>query len=150
MNKNKNVDLKKMNTFLRKNKSVDFRKADLHHKASLEALKWDVSRKSKESLLKQLKAYQRLLRLLPNGNGDLVTDDIAKALLQKGITSSLQIALMPRNTFIKDTLKIFLDDVSLAERVYKRAIACRKRVVLKYMNRLQGLEPHARAAGLNR
>jgi len=144
MNENTNVDLKTLNAFLRKNKSVDFRKADLRHKTRIKAYKWAGPEAEKESLLKQLKSYQRLLRVLPNDNADL-----AKALLKKGINSALQIAGMPRKTFIKDNLKIFGGDTGLTERVYQRALACRRRVTLEYMNRSQRSEPHARAAGLH-
>lgn len=152
MNKNTTFDLTELNAFLNKNKSVDFRKTDLRHKANLEAYRWkkNESKEGKARLLEQLRAYQRILRVLPGDDADLDTVNIAKALLKKGIHSSLQIAGTPKKTFIEENLKIFTGDESLAERVYKRAIACRKAVALKYINRFQSMEPHTRAAGLNR
>nr|VFK12249.1 MAG: hypothetical protein BECKLPF1236B_GA0070989_10324 [Candidatus Kentron sp. LPFa] len=150
MEKNITVDVKNLDAFLRKNKSLDLRKADLRHKPGIEACKWTGLEQEKGTLLPQLKAYQRLLRVLPDDSAVPNTANIAKALLKKGIHSALQIAYTPKKTFIEDNSKIFAGDADLAERVHRRAVACRKGVVLKYMHLSQGLEPHARAAGLNR
>ena len=77
-------------------------------------------------------------------------EQTAKALLQADFHSALQIANMPKNTFIQETSEIFANDKNLAEQVYQRATACRKSVALKYMKLAQNAEPYARAAGLNR
>ncbi|XOF34643.1 MAG: hypothetical protein ACL93V_04960 [Candidatus Electrothrix sp. YB6] len=146
----KRAVLKELNTLLRKNRSVDIRRADLLRKSSIEALRWHVSGEEKEALLRHLKAYQRMLRVLPDNLDESAAKKIAGDLLKKGFESSLQIAASPRRAFIQDNLSIFADDAELAGQVYKRAVACRKRVALKYINRSQQLEPHARATGLNR
>jgi len=139
------IEFKKLNAFLGKNKAVDFRKADLLHTPNIDKYNWAGLESEKESLLNQLKAYQRMLRVVPEGR-----DDLANALLAKGIQSSLQIVNMPKNAFVRDNLNIFDSDSILAEQVYTRAVALRKAVTLQYMARVQGAEPHTRAAGLTR
>ena len=140
------IDLKKLNAFLKKNEGIDFRTADLLHAGNRDKYKWPKLREDeKESLIKQLKAYQRMLRVVPQDR-----DDLAKALLKKGIQSSLQIASTPKKVFIHNNLKLFNNDRALAEQVYRRALALRKAVTLQYLARVQQLEPHTRAARLLR
>lgn len=144
--KNTNVaDWKALNTFLKKNKSVDFRNADLFNKSSIDQYKWTGSDEKKDNLIAHLKAYQRLLRLLP-----IASEKLAKSLFEKGIHSSLQIASTPKKAFVTDNLKLFGNDAELATLVYHRAIALRKAITLQYINRTQQLESHARAAGVTR
>lgn len=150
MENSTNVDLAGLNAFLHENESVDFRTADLNHPSSIEAFQWDsVVEEEKENLVNQLKAYQRILRVLPDDSSDPDTEAIAKELLNNGIHSALQIAGMPKKSFIKNTTKIFNDNIDLAERVYQKATLRRKTVALQYLNRMQQLEPHAQAAGLH-
>lgn len=146
MKNNPIVNLKKLNTFLRKNKAVDLRQADLNHASNIDAYNWKSLEEDKESLLIQLKAYQRLLRVFPH---DEIEPTIAKALLKKGIHSALQIAGMSKQSFIKETVKEFRGNSELAGRVYQKAVICRKTVALNYLNQSQQSEPHARAAGLH-
>ena len=143
MSHKKNISLKDLNAFLRKNKTVDFRTSDLQHLSSLEAYKWNGLEDQKESVSEQLKAYQRLLRVVPHDQ-----ENLAKDLLKRGICSSLQIASVPKSTFIQNNLKVFDGDRVLAEKVYMRALAVRKAVALQYIARQQRAEPHARAIGL--
>ena len=143
MNNNKTVDLKRLNAFLKKNKSIDFRTENLLHAPNLDKYKWVGPETEKESLLNQIKAYQRMLRVVPHDR-----EDLAKMLLKNGIHSSLQIANTPKKVFIQANLKLFNGDRTLAEHVYKRAVALRKAITLKYMARVQQTEPHARANGL--
>ena len=150
MDNNTNIDLKSLNAFLRKNKSVDFRKANLRHKPTIEACNWRGLEAQKAGLLDQIRAYRRVLRVLPDDNADSDMADTAKALLKRGIDSALRIAEIPKKVFVRDYLDIFGGDAAFAERVHRRAIAHRKGVTLRYLNLLQRLEPHTRAAGLNR
>jgi hypothetical protein len=145
MSNMKKVDLKNLNTFLRKNKTVDFRIADLLHSSNLDTYKWTGLDDQKESLINQLKAYQRLLRIVPDDK-----EELAKKLLKNGIQSSLQIVSTPKKVFIQNNLKIFANDTALAEQVYMRALAVRKVVALQYVNQVQQAEPHTRVAGLTR
>ena len=139
------IDLKNLKAFLKKNKNVDFRTADLLHASTLDTYKWTGLKTNKEDLINQLKAYQRLLRVIPNGQ-----EDLAIKLLQSGFQSALQIANTPRKVFIQDNLKTFGDDRVLAQSVYKRAVAVRKVVTLQYMARAQQTGAHNRIAGLAR
>ncbi len=141
----KKIDLENLNAFLRKNNEIDFRKADFLHSSNIDKYKWTGLEDEKESIIKQLKAYQRMLRVVPNDR-----DDLAKKLLKNGIQSSLQIASTPKKVFIQNNLKLFNNDNALAEQVYKRAIALRKVVTLQYIARAQQAEPHIRASGFVR
>ena len=145
MNNEKRIDLEKLNDFLKKNEAIDFRKANLLHTANIDKYQWAGRENEKESLLNQLKAYQRMLRVVPHER-----EDLAKKLLENGIQSALQIANTPKKGFIQNSLKIFDNDRVLAEQVYKRALAVRKVVTLQYVARTQQAEPHARVAGLAR
>ena len=138
------ADINQLNSFLQNNPSVDWRNANLHDEENIATYHWDGLEAAKEAMLKLLKAYQRLLRVLPE---DLKqAGQAAIALLKAGFNSALQIANTAKNIFIQGTLEIFGNDRDLAERVYQRAIACRKSLA----NLAQGSEPHARAAGLGR
>ncbi len=142
---NSSTNLKGLNTFIRKNKSIDFTKADFINQKSVDSYNWSGLQDDKEAIIRQLKAYQRMLRVLPKDEQSL-----AKALVKSGIHSSLQIASTPKNKFIQDNIKLFKNNRELAEQVHTRAISIRKAVSLQYMNRTQQLEPHARAAKINK
>ncbi|NET40672.1 hypothetical protein [Okeania sp. SIO2B3] len=140
------INLETLNAFLKENEEIDLRTADLLHASNIEKYKWpNLTKDEKEKLIKQLKAYQRMLRVVPPGR-----DDLATALLKNGIQSSLQIASTPKKVFIQKNLELFNNERTLAEQVYLRALALRKAVTLQYMARVQQLEPHTRAAGLQR
>ncbi|MEM9215335.1 MAG: hypothetical protein AAGD25_13430 [Cyanobacteria bacterium P01_F01_bin.150] len=139
------INIKNLKTFLKKNKEVNFRTADLLHASTLDTYKWTGLKKNREKLISQLKAYQRLLRVVPNGQ-----EDLAIKLLQSGFQSALQIANTPRKAFVLNNLKTFDNDRDLAQSVYKRAVAVRKVVTLKYMARTQQTGAHSRVAGLTR
>lgn len=143
MVKSRRVDLRKLNAFLKKNRNIDFRTADLLQVANLDQLQWSGFEDEKGYLIDQLKAYQRLLRVVPPNR-----EDLAIKLLKHGIQSSLQITSIPKQAFIQDNLKLFENDSAIAEEVYLRAIALRKAVALQYVARVQQVEPHARTAGL--
>ena len=142
----KNLD--ELNSFLRQHDAVDFRTTDLLNTTSLDAFTWPNDDALKSDLLTQLKAYQRLLRVLPT-NDDIPTSDIALQLLMQGIDSSLQITQMGKAKFLASTTGIFGDFKNVATQVYKRALVSRNLVAAKYIRQLQHREPHARAVGLN-
>ena len=143
------TSIRKLNAFLRKYKNVDFRTADLLSDSGLSHYKWPDDAEERSLLLNQVKAYQRLLRVLPGDSDQATVAKMAGALLKMDIKSALQIAGMGKKRFINDTLKVFSNDRELAEKVYKRALVSRKLVALTYINRHQTLEPHARTAGLS-
>ena len=138
-NKNtKSTDLKKLNTFLKKNKEIDSRKADLLHIPNLKKYEWIKFEDEDEQIrvLNLLKAHQRMLRIVPKGR-----EDVAMMLLENGFQSSAQIVNTPKKVF----LKLFESDRELGKNVLKRAIAVRKVVTLQYIARVQESQPHARA-----
>ena len=141
-------DINLLTLLLKNNPSVDWRNANLHDAQSIATYNRDGLEADEEALLKLIKAYQRLLRVLPEDVKQ--AGDIAIQLLKAGFDSALQIANTAKNIFIQAALEIFGNDRDLAERVYQRAIACRKSLALRYLNLAQGSEPHARAAGLNK
>ena len=150
MNKEEKVDLNLLNSFLIENKEIDFRTADFLHPSNISQYKWAKFEEQKESLIDGLKAYQRMLRVVPEGR-----EDLAQKLLEKGIKSSRQIANMPKETFIQNNLKLFddKDDAAarqLARRVYMNAVSLREAVILQYITRAQQAEPHVRRKGLMR
>lgn len=132
-----------LNAFLEKNKNVDFRIADLLHQGSIDALQWAGFEDKKDDLIDSLKAYQRMLRVVPPDR-----DDLAQKLLENGFQSSLQIANTPKKVFIKNTLELFDNNRAIAENVYIRSIAIRKAIALQYIDRVQQTEAHVRLAGL--
>ncbi len=133
------IDLRKLDAFLEKNKKIDFRTADLLHTPNVDQYQWDEFKDEKDSLINQLKAYQRMLRVVPENRQEL-----AKELLKSGIQSSLQIAGTPKKAFIQDNLELFDNDAAIAEQVHMRAIALRKAVALQYIAQVQQTEPHIR------
>ena len=143
MSKTKSINLKSLEAFLKRNSNVDFRKADLLHRNNLQKYKW--GRQSQEKVLPQLKAYQRILRIVPEDRPEL-----AQELLKKGFNSSLQITQIPKKSFVAENLEILGGDKQLAEEIYLRAFAVKKAVTLQYLSRVQQNEPHARTAGFIR
>ena len=137
------IDLDKLNTFLKQNEAVDLRSVDLLHLTTTDEFAWAELAPDRESLIPQLKAYQRMLRVVPEGR-----EDLAKKLLESGFHSSLQIAGTPKQDFIQQNSSLFGGDTALAEHVYTRAIALRKAVTLQYIAQVQQIEPHAHAVGL--
>ncbi|WP_088889119.1 hypothetical protein [Leptolyngbya ohadii] len=129
----------KLNGFLEKNQEIDFRTADLLHNPTVDQYKWVGFEDEKESLINQLKAYQRMLRVVPSDR-----EDLAKKLVESGIQSSLQITSIPKKAFIQDNLTLFDNDSALAEQVYMRALALRKAVALQYVAYVQQVQPHSR------
>jgi hypothetical protein len=145
MNQTQKVGLEKLNAFLSKNSAIDFRTANLLHDSSLDQFNWAGFEAVKVSLIQQIKAYQRMLRVVPLDRADL-----AQKLLEHGIQSSLQIVSIPKKAFIQDYLELFDHDSAIAEQVYVRALALRKVVALQYIAQVQQVEPHVRLTNLVR
>ena len=132
--------LELLNKFIRQNKKLDFKTFNFLSAKSLETLKWKgIATESQPGVLKQAKAYQRLVRLLDDNNPKVI-----KALLKKNIHSAVQIASIPRKQFMAEYGKIFKNE-PLMQQVYTRAMAIRSQVLIKYMNVMQNGERHAQA-----
>lgn len=142
------TNLKQLNVFLRKHKTINFRTTDLLNTAGLENFTWPSDETQRHTLLGQVKSYQRLLRVLPTSD-ELPAADLAKKLMKMGINSAFQITQMGKDKFLANTNKIFSQCPEVATTVYKRALVSRKLVATKYIRHQQNLEPHARTVGLN-
>ena len=137
-----------LNSFIKQHDAVDFRSADLLNTTSLENL--SLPSDTAADLLKQLKAYQRLLRVLPTTLPTEVDKSaLALELLALGIDSALKITSMGKAKFIALTSNLFSNTPDLADQVFKRALVARNLVASNYIKQQQQLEPHARAVGLN-
>ena len=67
-------------------------------------------------------------------------------MLEIGLHSAVQIANMPKPTFLSEWAHIFSGDEKLGEVVYQNAVARRAFVALHYVRKVQSNEPHYRAA----
>ncbi|MEO1053977.1 MAG: hypothetical protein AAFX87_25290 [Bacteroidota bacterium] len=128
---------KNLDKFLRLNKKVDFITINLLSSKALEGLNWKgILKQDQPEVLKQVKAYQRLARLLAEDNTRII-----KQLLERNLHSGVQIASIPRQQFMKEFSKVFKDE-ELMTTFYKRAVATRSKVLLKYMNIVQSGQAH--------
>jgi hypothetical protein len=123
--------------FLRANPH-DWRACSLVDPAFLQGLQWPASR---EELLPLLKAYQRLLGVLPPGE-----ERRAMPLLGLGIHSALQIAGMAQAEFSSLWEAIFPGEAGLGEQVRKNAAIRRSQIALEHIKSIQSSEPHYLAA----
>jgi hypothetical protein len=130
--------------FLAQNSIVDFQFFNLQDEESINGLHFENLEAQKSELISLLKAFQRLLRIIPEKN-----KDAALALMKEGIHSALQIAAMTRKDFMGRCANLFDDDGKLADAIYKNALKKRSMILIQYMNMLQNAEPHISAARFN-
>jgi hypothetical protein len=128
----------KLNAFLDANPNLDLRSADLFDDDTIASLSWKGIGKHRDEVLSQLRAYQRLVRLL--GAPDRV---LVLGLMARGIGSALQIAAMPRPRFFASCSDLFAGDADTMQRIYQDALARRSALLLTYIHTRQSLEPHA-------
>lgn len=88
-----------------------------------------------------LKAYQRILRILPP-----TEEQRAIPLLESGLHSAIQIAGMPQQHFERHWASLFPGEEALGERVYRAALKRRSELLHRHINDIQRNEPHYRAA----
>lgn len=128
--------------FLAQNQGVDFLTYNFQDQESLIKLNFKNLKRKVEELSFQIKAFQRLIRIVPSNDSE-----IALALMRKGVHSALQIAAMTRRDFMancKHTL-----DSELADTIYQNALAKRSQILVQHMNKLQNNEPHIVSAKFN-
>ncbi|WP_299462919.1 hypothetical protein [uncultured Microscilla sp.] len=135
----------KLDRFMKQNAGLNLATANLKDAALLDGCNWNRLKRSREALITQLKAYQRLHKIVPEGN-PAEKDRVIKALLGKNIHSSLQIASMPRQRFIREYLPLFDGQEEQILETYQNALTQRSQVLLQYMHMLQSNEPHMGAA----
>ena len=135
--KRKESRFKGLNKFLRQNKSIDWNTVNFVNEAQVEALNWKGLENDQKTVLKEVKAYQRLVRVLGENDPKLI-----KELLKKNIHSAIQVAAIPKQEFKKKYASVFKKDEEVMEKVHKKAVAIRSQLLLLYMNNLQKSEPH--------
>ncbi len=118
-------DLKR---FISQNKTVNLSTVNLGDPATISGFSWSGLEAGKAEMVKALKAYQRLARIIPGENPDIIL-----ALLEKNIHSALQIAAIPRPLFLNTYSNMFGKNTDLMERVYRNALAVRAAVVRRYL-----------------
>lgn len=135
----------KFNKFLDLNKSLDLKTFNFLLQNNVETLEWKSNKKTKPAILNILKAYQRLLRVMPEDNSEIIL-----GLLKKGIHSAIQIANMSKKQFIKMSDPLFKDKLSFAEQIHKNSQKKRSKIALQYINVVQNKEPHILASRINK
>lgn len=94
-----------------------------------------------EGLVDMLRAYQRVERLVGEGQRELVF-----GLLERGVGSAIHVAAMPLRRFQADFVDLFGGDLERAAAIHGAAKARRSALVLAYVRARQGLEAHTRGA----
>jgi hypothetical protein len=135
-----NEALSKLQHIIKANKSVDWRAFSFDDPSLLESLAWQGLEAEREELVPLLKAYQRLLHILPPSE-----DHRALPLLKAGLHSAIQIANIPQDQFARQWAALFPGEAALAEAVQRSAISRRSTLLLYHVNAVQSNEPHYRA-----
>lgn len=120
------------------NPATDWRAVVLDD-AGLAALDW--GELDREAVVPLLKAYQRVLRILPAGE-----EHRALPLLEAGLHSAVQIADLARDEFLRRWGALFPGEDALGLAVHRAAISRRGELLLHHINEVQRNEPHYRAA----
>lgn len=128
INQNSFAYLKK---WLAQNKNVDLVSAMFNHPASVDAMNWKKLEDQKAEIIPQLKAYQRLLKILPRKNNKLILN-----LLGANIHSAIQVASMPKQNFITTYSHLFSGKEAAAEIFYNKALAIKTQLLLKHVQRI--------------
>jgi hypothetical protein len=126
--------------FLDQNCATDFLRVDLLADAVTSKLDFTSFAEKRDELLELAKAYQRVLRIVPEQDRE-----VALALLAEGVHSALQIARMTRRDFLGKFAGV-LGDEKLADTIYQNALKKRGVILLQYMDVYQNNEPHIKAA----
>jgi hypothetical protein len=133
------VALAELQYLLDVNASIDWRVIALGDPGTLDALAWcDLEPKTMTPLLK---AYQRLVRILPNPQ-----EHRALPLLQSGLHSAVQIASLSQDEFLRRWTALFTGEDELGLTVHRAALRRRGDLLLHHINEVQNNEPHYRAA----
>lgn len=133
------IDTAILRRLLRSNPSIEWREVALDS----EELRCRVGSDSlvAADVLALLAAYQRLVRILPDGE-----DERALSLLERGIHSAIQIASIPQRQFERRWDSIFPGEAEIGLAVYRSARRRRAVLLHRRMNDLQQNEPHYRAS----
>jgi hypothetical protein len=134
-------DVSKLRCALDMKMSVDWRAISLDDLTLLASLVLHDLASERMGLIRLLKAYQRLVRILPSGE-----ERRALPLLESGLHSAIQIAGIPRDEFARRWAALFPGEDALGLAVHRAALSRRGELLLQHINNVQRNEPHYRAA----
>ncbi|TMQ09545.1 MAG: hypothetical protein E6J90_37800 [Deltaproteobacteria bacterium] len=133
------ITIGKLQTLIGMNPSIDWRMIVLDNPGGSDALTWcDLEPKVMTPLLK---AYQRLVRILPASE-----EHRALRLLESGLHSAIQIANLSQDEFARRWAVLFPGDDALGLKVHRAALRRRGELLLHHIDEVQHNEPHYRAA----
>jgi hypothetical protein len=132
-------------SFVHDNRTIDFKTVNLKRENWDKVFNWSAYFDDIQTFRILILAYQRLLRVLPNRD-----EEIIASLLKNNIHSALQITSMRFDQFYDLLQDIVKDDKKLLRTIYLNALNRRSMTTLKYINYLQKNEPHFRNANFNK
>jgi hypothetical protein len=134
-------NMKDLSEIINQLSGIDFRKINLQDPNTVKQLNEKRSAEINEEVLELLKAYQRIIRILPDNYRDHALN-----LVKVNILSAVQIASLPRSEFIaicKEECNIPND---VAAVIYNNALAKKSNIVVQYIKSYQHDEPHIKNA----
>lgn len=111
------------------NKKINLRSVAIQ--SSSATMNWDGLEDYQSSIISELKAYQRVLKILPNKDHQLIMK-----LLQVGIYSAIQVASMSKQNFLTSHSHLFSGKKVTAEDFYNNALAIKNRLLLKHLQQI--------------
>lgn len=129
----------RLTKFLNKNTGIDWRAFSFRDISHMDRLDW--AEDDRTELLPWLKAYQRLLFILPPSE-----DARALRLLQAGLHSAIQIAGLSHADFAQRWNELFPGEDALGRAVQGAARNRRSELLPQYIQDIQRNEPHYRSA----
>lgn len=124
---------------------VDFYSYNLKKKDWEKAFNWNAYFDNFQTFRTLIYAYQRLLRVLPEGNQEIIAH-----LLRNNIHSALQISSMPFERFCRLWVDMNEETRELLRTAYKNSLQRKSMTTLQYINHLQKNEPHFKNANFNK
>ena len=129
----------RLTKFLNKNQGIDWRAISFRDIGQLDRLDW--ANDDRAEVLPCLKAYQRLLFILPPSE-----DARALRLLRAGLHSAIQIAGLSQMDFAQRWSELFPGEEALGRAVQDAARNRRSELLPQYIQDIQRNEPHYRSA----
>jgi len=113
------------------NKKIDLRTIRLNDTPSNDAINWKGLEDFQSEIIPQLKAYQRVSKILPEKNHQLILN-----LLQANIHSAIQVASMSKQNFISTYSHLFSSKKITAEIFYNKALAIKTKLLLRHVQKI--------------
>lgn len=137
-------NIQRLKDFTARNRGVNFKLFNFNEIAAVDNLDWTGFEDSREILFELVKAYQRILRIMPERK-----EDYAFIFLKNRVHSAMQVASMSMKQYMTAVTEMIPDDREGAEEIYNRALNRRSTILVQYMDILQNSEPHISAARFN-